>query len=103
MRKLYFILSYLLVVCSLNAQLYGTTSVGGKGGGTISVLDPVTTSLKTQFNFDTQEGEYAWYSRLIQATNGKLYGMTMGGGVGGFGKTANGNRGANGAGRSPIQ
>lgn len=82
MKKLFLLLSCLVVFSSLRSQLfYTTTSIGGKGGGTINSLNATTTELKARFLFDTQDGQYAAsYSRLLNASNGKLYGMTELGG-----------------------
>jgi len=63
-----------------NGLMYGTTSGGGEFyKGTIFSFDPITDSLKVVFNFNGTDGE-GGYGKLIQATNGKLYGMTQLGG-----------------------
>lgn len=82
MKKLFFTLAFFMLLCLLNAQsLYTTTSIGGNGGGTISRLDRSTGTLTAAFAFDTEDGGYpAWYSRPLEARDGKLYGTTNTGG-----------------------
>lgn len=82
MREVLLTLSFFMLSCMLDAQsLYTTTSIGGKGGGTITELDRSANTLKLSFAFDTEDGGYtAWHSRLVVAADGKLYGTTYGGG-----------------------
>jgi uncharacterized repeat protein (TIGR03803 family) len=82
MKELLIGLAFFMLSCLLKAQsLYTTTSIGGNGGGTISRLDLPTGTLTADFAFDTEDGGYpAWYSRPVQAADGKLYGMTYLGG-----------------------
>ena len=82
MREGFFTLAFFSLSCVLNAQsLYTTTSIGGKGGGTISSLDRSTSKLTADFVFDTEDGGYSsWNSRLLLATDGRLYGTTYQGG-----------------------
>ncbi|MBS1927990.1 MAG: hypothetical protein JST95_05290, partial [Bacteroidetes bacterium] len=65
-----------------NAQvLFTTTSSGGAGGGgSIAKYDASTQLLSAAHNFEL-EGTSPAYSKLIQANDGKLYGMTYGGGI----------------------
>jgi len=71
-----------------DGNFYGTTSTYGRGGlGTIFRITPDGT-LTTLYSFCTQAdcadgGEPA--ARLIQATNGQLYGTTGSGGANGYG------------------
>ncbi len=65
--------------------LYGTTAQGGAGGyGTIFREDPTTNTMTVLYSFTgvngTGTGAYP-QAGLIQATNGKLYGTTLSGGV----------------------
>ncbi len=87
MKKTMLTLSFVVTAYILNAQvLYGTTSQGGKnGGGTICKLVTATDTLTAQFNFDAPDGAYPVYLKLLQASDGKLYGMTSRGGSYGAG------------------
>src|SRR5437773_2297511 len=61
--------------------LYGTTFGGGNvngGAGTINKFIPATNKLVIGKSFESLAA-YP-YGKLIQATNGKLYGMSSGGG-----------------------
>ena len=77
----------LTMICSLafaiaaQAQvLYGTTSFGGiDGGGTITKFIPATNSITTVKSFK-KVGTFQAYADFIQATDGKLYGMSAFGG-----------------------
>jgi uncharacterized repeat protein (TIGR03803 family) len=63
-----------------NGKIYGTTSEGGSNyDGVLFEWDPSTDTYTKKFEFDGQNGMYPW-SALIQAKNGKLYGMTYQGG-----------------------
>src|SRR5690242_19621500 len=83
MKKLIFTLLSVVFFYALRAQvLYGTTSIGGNGGGTINQLLPATGIITADFIFDPQDGEYAArHNKLVQAQDGKFYGMTYTGGV----------------------
>lgn len=69
-----------------NGRLYGMTFGGGSSSrGTLFEYDPVTNSLSKKVDFiGTSTGENP-YGALIQANNGKLYGMTQSSGANGFG------------------
>jgi len=71
-----------------NGKLYGTAQNGGiNGAGVIFEYDPQTLTYSKIFSFypfDETTG-YTPTESLIQATNGKLYGMTNVGGVNGYG------------------
>lgn len=69
-----------------NGKLYGMTYSGGTNGmGVLFEFDPVTSTYTNKFNFDgTANGSYP-YGSLVQASDGKLYGMTYQGGASGFG------------------
>ena len=63
-----------------DGKLYGTTSRGGSSGlGVIFSLDPSSSTYTKLFDFDGAKGANP-YSSLIQASDGKLYGMTNAGG-----------------------
>ncbi len=85
MKKTMLILSFIVAAYIPNAQvLYGTTSGGGTNNyGTICKLVTRTNTLTTAFSFGAQDGRYPAYSKLLQASDGKLYGLAAGGGTGG--------------------
>lgn len=62
-----------------NGLLYGMTSQGGAFGyGTIFSFDPVSSVYSELFEFDSGSLGSIPYGSLIQAPNGRLYGMTSG-------------------------
>ncbi|MEO8765347.1 MAG: choice-of-anchor tandem repeat GloVer-containing protein [Ginsengibacter sp.] len=68
-----------------NGKLYGMTVYGGTGGnGIIFCYDPVTNTYTKLKDFDKINGANP-YGNLVQASDGKLYGMTAGGGTNGYG------------------
>jgi len=63
-----------------NGKLYGLTNRGGSwGAGVIFSFDPITFEYAVLKNFQLTDGSYP-YGSLIQASNGKFYGMTNQGG-----------------------
>jgi uncharacterized repeat protein (TIGR03803 family) len=63
-----------------NGKLYGMTYLGGtNNSGTLFEYDPVTENYAVKVNFSNSYGQRPVGS-VIQATNGKLYGMTSKGG-----------------------
>ena len=63
-----------------DGKFYGMTIYGGsKGYGTIFSFDPLTATYTKLMDFDNTNGAYPFGS-LMQATDGKLYGMTHSGG-----------------------
>lgn len=74
------------LVSASNGKLYGMTFQGGANDiGTIFSFDPTTNTQVKLFDFNyASSGGYA-HGSLVQAGNGKLYGMTQGGGSGGYG------------------
>ncbi len=91
MNKLFFTLLCLALVLNLNAQtLYGTTSEGGTGintKGVISKFTLLTNTIAAAYTFDdpNPDGRTPLQTDLVQGTDGKLYGMTFGGGVNSLG------------------
>ena len=86
MKKTFFTLILILTVCLTHAQsLYSTTSKGGNSdNGTICKLDLATNTITAVFSFGGANGATP-YGSLIQVSDGKLYGMTYGGGSSGAG------------------
>ncbi|MBS4028044.1 MAG: hypothetical protein KGZ58_05330, partial [Ignavibacteriales bacterium] len=73
------------LVQAWNTKLYGMThSSGYSGYGVIFEVDPFTNTLTKKYNFDYDNGGYP-YGTMALANNGKLYGMTNGGGEDGSG------------------
>ncbi len=63
-----------------NNKFYGMTNSGGQtGDGVLFEYDPATGTLTSKVEFEYNTGSEP-YGDLIQATNGKLYGMTREGG-----------------------
>jgi uncharacterized repeat protein (TIGR03803 family) len=75
------------LIQATDGNLYGTTTAGGKGGGTIFGITPSGT-LATLYIFCQQvgcaDGEEP-QANLIQSTNGNFYGTTFIGGAHGYG------------------
>jgi uncharacterized repeat protein (TIGR03803 family) len=74
---------YAGLVQATDGNFYGTAYVGSNGYGSVFKMTP-TGALTTLYNFCSQTNctdGYAPIAGLIQATNGKLYGTTLFGGV----------------------
>lgn len=72
---------YGCLMLASDGKLYGMTSEGGTGGyGVIFSFDPSTSVYAELKDFDNINGSYPEGS-LMQASNGKLYGMTPDGGT----------------------
>lgn len=68
------------VILANDGKLYGTTSSGGTcGDGTLFRYDPVTEVYESLVDFGFSNGSYP-QGALFQATDGKIYGTTRGGG-----------------------
>lgn len=68
-----------------NGKLYGMTAAGGAYNlGTLFSFDPVTNTQVKLYDFDSIHGASP-YGGLVQAGNGKLYGVTAGGGTTNYG------------------
>lgn len=64
-----------------DGKIYGTTSMGGsQDRGLLFQFDPLTNGYKVEFEFDSINGGYP-LGELMQASDGKIYGMTNEGGV----------------------
>lgn len=72
-----------------DGNMYGFSTWGGTNGmGLIFQFNPTTNQYTVKYNFGTNytdDGETPWGS-LMQASNGKLYGMTLSGGIADIGK-----------------
>lgn len=69
------------LVLGTNNKFYGTTSEGGTSGyGVIFEYDPATNVYTKKAEFDTFTVGFNPYDALIQATNGKFYGLCRDGG-----------------------
>ena len=69
-----------------NGKLYGMTCYGGSSGyGVLFEYDPASNTYTKKLDFDgTNNGRYP-NGGLMQASNGKLYGMASSGGVNDYG------------------
>lgn len=66
-----------------DGKLYGMTQLGGSSdSGVLFSFDPKTGKDTVLVNFTKAIGVFPYYGSLIQDTNGLLYGMTSGGGLG---------------------
>lgn len=79
---LYFSLSFI----KAQPELWGVVSTGGDDFGVIHSMSPGNTVFNQQYNFTGNPGENP-YGNLVEATNGKFYGMTW---LGGFFTGGNG-------------
>ncbi|MCF8298589.1 MAG: T9SS type A sorting domain-containing protein [Saprospiraceae bacterium] len=69
------------LVLASNGKLYGMTCEGGKyNSGVIFEYEPVNNTYIKKIDLIDSTGRYP-FGNLIQASNGKLYGMTSAGGV----------------------
>ncbi|MEO7802127.1 MAG: choice-of-anchor tandem repeat GloVer-containing protein, partial [Ginsengibacter sp.] len=87
--------SYGSLLPAIDGKLYGLTTFGGSNGnnddegfgigyGVIFSFDPITSTYTKLKDFDGTDGRNP-YGSLLQASNGKLYGMTNEGGSRGYG------------------
>jgi uncharacterized repeat protein (TIGR03803 family) len=72
---------------ALNGKLYGMTSAGGfNGNGVLFEYDPLATpAFSVKLHFNQADAGANPTASLIQASNGKLYGLTSAGGANGIG------------------
>ncbi|MEO6327951.1 MAG: choice-of-anchor tandem repeat GloVer-containing protein [Ginsengibacter sp.] len=69
-----------------DGKLYGMTTLGGSNGyGVIFSFDPSSSTYTKLKDFDYTSGAYPHSNGFVQASDGKLYGMTFQGGASGFG------------------
>lgn len=73
--------SYGTLIQATDGNFYGTTVLGGvNDDGTVFVFNPATQALNTLHSFGDGTDGILPYAGLLQATNGRLYGTTDGGG-----------------------
>jgi len=74
------------LVQATDGKLYGMTQAGGsQGSGVLFQFDPAILTYVKQFDFDGASKGQSPYGSLMQATDGKLYGMTYSGGTNSMG------------------
>jgi uncharacterized repeat protein (TIGR03803 family) len=74
------------LVLASDGMLYGMTQEGGSlGFGVLFQFNPATLAFAKQFDFDGAAKGQSPYGSLMQATDGKLYGMTYSGGANNMG------------------
>jgi len=71
------------LILASNSKLYGLTEEGGNSGlGTLFEYDPSTNTYTNKIEFENANNKGSRPNgSLVQASNGKLYGMTLVGGV----------------------
>ena len=79
------ILPYGNMVQATDGKLYGTISNSSGGNAVIFSLDPSSSTYKKLVHFDRASDGSPLFGSLIQASDGKLYGMTLNGGSNGQG------------------
>jgi uncharacterized repeat protein (TIGR03803 family) len=86
MKKIYLtflvLITYSQSLLRAQSELWGVTSTGGTGSvGVLFGMPTGSTGISTQYNFTGNPGGGPQYTKLLQASNGKLYGMTNTGGI----------------------
>lgn len=86
MKKIYIEL-FTLVIClclstytKSQSEIMGVTASGGSGLGTIFSLPTGSNGIASQYVLPGNPGLNPQYTKLVQAGNGKLYGVTLSGG-----------------------
>ncbi len=74
-----------LVKSSSTTFLYGVTSAGGTGDGVLFEYDPSGSTPVVKHNFSSSSDGAGPAANLVEASNGKLYGMAVSGGSAGMG------------------
>ena len=74
------------LIQATDGKLYGLANTGGANDfGVLFQYDPLTATFTKKFDFDGDQRGSNPLGSLIQAKNGKLYGLTSGGGTSGLG------------------
>lgn len=73
------------LILATNGLLYGLAHDGANGDGVIFSFDPISNVYTNLHNFNNPINGLYPFGSLVQASNGKLYGMTIAGGPGGKG------------------
>ncbi|PBQ33362.1 hypothetical protein CNR22_16775 [Sphingobacteriaceae bacterium] len=86
MKKFYLFLSLSIIFNLANflraqSEIWGVNASGGSGFGTLYGMPTGATSPTASFNFAGNPGSNPQYAKLLEAANGKLYGMTNTGGL----------------------
>src|SRR5947207_2799109 len=91
MKKIYLVL-ITSVIFNFNqsfkaqSEIWGLTTGGGDGFGTLYSMSTGSTGTSIQYNFTGNPGSSPQYAKLLENTaTGKLYGMTNTGGANGTG------------------
>jgi uncharacterized repeat protein (TIGR03803 family) len=70
------------LIQATDGKLYGMTSVGGvNNNGVLFQYDPIASSVTTKLDFAGAANGRNPYGSLVQASDGKIYGMTQNGGL----------------------
>src|SRR5688572_25303246 len=85
MKKFYLtlIISAFCFASDLSAQseIWGLTTAGGGGYGTMYGMPTGSTGISNQYNFVGYQGAGPQHTKLLLASNGKMYGTTLTGGA----------------------
>ena len=86
LKKIFSLAAFMLISCVVIAQkrLVGATSYGGDQFGTIFSIDAGGAAFFSQLNLEGNPG-FNPYDKMVEAANGKLYGITTYGGPAGCG------------------
>ena len=89
MNRLITTLSFILLLFPIltysQSEIWGVTTTGADGFGSLFSMPTGSTGIAFQRNFTGFSGATPQQTKLIQASNGKLYGMTQAGGDFGLG------------------
>ncbi|MBM3436016.1 MAG: hypothetical protein FJY07_07370, partial [Bacteroidetes bacterium] len=79
------LLGFTTIKTTAQTEFWDMTNLGGNGSGIIYKTDDGGNSQSVEYSFGDNPGSGPQYVRLCEAANGKLYGMTSGGGATGSG------------------
>lgn len=84
MKKVYLFIS-ILIFCQnaifAQSEIWGMNASGANGYGSIYGLPTGSTGIATQYSFIGSPGSSPQHTKLLEATNGKLYGLAYQGGA----------------------